>query len=151
MGGDLEIRLELARVVGRDDLDGIAPAPEPLHGLLELRSPEGLLLPGECALLLVPVATSELDNERQVLGHAGRVELVVVTRRLVEGIRPREARAGRSAPRRPRFEHGDLRATLREPVGDVRAHAARADHDDVGLAHVSRFMSARPAVSRARG
>src|SRR5262249_59205839 len=103
-----------ARVVCRDDLDGIAPAPEPLDGLFELRSPEGLLLPGQRALLLVPVAVSQLAHERQVLGHAGCVELVIVTRRLVEGVRPREARAGRPAPRRSRFEYRDLCATLRE-------------------------------------
>src|SRR6266542_831139 len=156
--GDLEIGLELARVVGRDDLDGIAPASETLHGLLELRAPGGLLLPSEGAVLLVPVATSELHHERQVLGHAGRVELVVVTRRLVEGIRPREARAGRPAAWRSCLEHGDLGATLREPVGDIRAYAARADHDNVGPAHVSapvtvtatRFMSTRSAVWRGR-
>src|SRR5882724_13041525 len=93
-----------------------------------------------------------------MLAHAGRVELVVVARRLVEGIRPREARAGRPAPRRPCLEHGDLGATLREAVGDIRAYAARADHDNVGIAHVSspvtvtatRCMVIRPAAWRAR-
>ena len=141
---------------GRDDLDRIAPAREPLHRFLQLGPGKGLLFPGERALLLVPVAAPELAHERQVLDHARRVEIVVVARRLVEGVRPREARAGRPASRGARLEHGDPGAALGEPVGDVRADAARADHDDVRAAHMAPTRCAntgfpRPRRGRGRG
>src|SRR5262245_27050175 len=72
----------------------------------------------------------QLLRERGVLLHRRDVEVVIVARRLAEGVGPREARARGSAAGRAGVQDGDAGATLSQAIGDVGADAAGPDDDD---------------------
>ena len=87
--------------------------------------------PRQAAVLMEPGAI-QLLRERGVLLHGRDVEVVIVARRLAEGVGPREARARGSAAGRAGVQDGDTGATLSQAIGDVRADAAGPDDDDHG-------------------
>ena len=142
-GRDVEIRLELAGLPRRDPLDRVAPAGEPLHRLPEAREAGRAFLPRERAVLVEPATAAQLLGEPGVLLHAGDVEVVVVARGLVEGVRPGEARPGRAGAGRARVQHRDGGPALGQAIGHVGADAPRSDHEDVGALHRGTLVGGR--------